>query len=175
MDKRKIIVEKGNTFYDTLNSDDLNLEIANNLENIFSLREIIKMKARQMYLDNKETKRVITFFQPAKSLDDNPKYIYIFGAVGWVILFRAGLVPKYSLLFLFIGLNFFFNWKRQRYCKAQKEYEDFKKINDLYHHIVYLKKKSMTTEYFLSKAFKVDYNNFLEKDKFNYVKYEYLY
>lgn len=175
MDKRQILAEKGNTFYESLNSDDLNLELANNLENIFSLREVIKMKARHMYEENKESSRVLTFFQPAKSLEDNPKYIYIFAGVGWVILYKAGLVPKFSIIFIYIGLNFFFNWKRQRYCKIQKEYEDYKKINDLYHHIIYLRKKSMSVENILSRTFRVDYNKWVHEDPYKYMRYEYLF
>ena len=175
MDKRKIIVEKGKSFYEYLNSDDLNLELANNVENLLTLREVIKMKARQTFEETKEKNRVFTFFQPAKSLDDSPKWVYIFSGVCWVILYKAGAVPKFSFLVLFLGLNFFYNWKRQKYCKIQKEYADYKKMNDLYHHIIYLKKKSMTLETFLNKTFKVDFNKFPNEEELKLIKFEYLY
>ena len=49
MDRRKISIEKNKSFLETLNSDDLNLELAANIENMLNLRELIKMKARQVY------------------------------------------------------------------------------------------------------------------------------
>ena len=61
MDRRKILIEKENTIYETLNSDDLNLELAQNIEHIFELKEIIKYKANQTFIestDNTKIKRI---------------------------------------------------------------------------------------------------------------------
>lgn len=174
MDRRKIVVEKGKTFYESLNSDELNLEIANNLENLLDLREIIKMKARQTYDERKESGKTFTFFKSADNLESNPKYAYIFSLVSWWILFKAQKVSKVSLLFVLFGISIYYNLKRQNYCKLQKEYEDYKKLNDVYHQIVRLKKKSITLETFIYKTMHVDYSKFEKENKFNFVKYEYL-
>jgi hypothetical protein len=54
MDRRKIQIEKENTIYETLNSEELNLELAQNIEHLFELKEIIKYKANQTFIETAE-------------------------------------------------------------------------------------------------------------------------
>jgi hypothetical protein len=175
MDKRKILAEKAQTFYNTLNSDELNLELAENLENIYGLREIIKLKARETFEEKKETNRILTFFQPAKSIDDKPKYVYIFAGVGWVVLYKMGIASKFSIVYVYVFLNLVFHWRRQKYCEQQKEFADYKKVNELYHHIINLKKKSYGMETIISRTFNINFNDFANSNKLDYIKFEYLY
>jgi hypothetical protein len=175
MDKRKILAEKAQSFYDTLNSDELNLELAENIENINGLKEIIKLKARETFEQNKDKNRVFTFFQPARSIDDKPKYLYIIAGVGWLILYRMGVASKFSIVYVIVMLNLAFHWRRQKYCEMQTEFADYKKVNELYHHIINLKKKSYGMEAIISKTFHINFNDFAHSNKFDYIKFEYLY
>jgi hypothetical protein len=174
MDRRKISIEKNKSFYETLNSDELNLELAANIENMLNLREIIKMKAREDYQQIRERKKIFTFHKSHQSLDDNPRSIYVISLTLWFLLYRVNAVSKLSLLFMIFGLNFYYNLKRQYYCKIQKEYKDYKRLNDNYHQILKLKRKSMTMENFLLRIFGT---NFTKSSKLGekYLKYEYLY
>jgi hypothetical protein len=174
MDRRKIKVEKDRSFFEALNSDELNLELADNIESLFNLREIIKMKARQTFDENREKSRIFTFFKSHQSLEDNPKTIYVFSITLWALFYRVGAVSKVSLLFVIFGLNLWYNIKRQYYCKIQKEYTDYKRLNDNYHQIVKLKKKAMSMERFLERTMGADYNKYLDIPN-HYLKYEYLY
>jgi hypothetical protein len=174
MDRRKISVEKNKSFYESLNTDELNLELAANLEHMLNLREIIKMKARQDYLERREKSKIFTFHKSHQSLDDNPRAIYVISLTLWFLLYRVNAVSKLSLLFMIFGLNFYYNLKRQYYCKIQKEYKDYKRLNDNYHQIIRLKRKSMNTENFLYRILGAQYTN---SSKLNdkYLKYEYLF
>lgn len=175
MDRRKIEVEKGKVLYDALGSDELNLELANNLENLFELREVVKMKARQHFQEQQDKKRIFTFVKGADSLETTPKFAYTFTLVGWFILYQTKRVNKMSLLYALFSISIFYNMRRQKYCKLQKEYTEYEKLNKIYHQIVVLKKRSMTLETFLFKTFGVDFNKFPSNEKFKYIKYEYLY
>ncbi len=174
MDRRKISIEKNKSFLETLNSDDLNLELAANIENMLNLRELIKMKARQVYQERREKSKIFTFHKSHQSLDDNPRSIYVISLTVWFLMYRVNAVSKLSLLFLIFGLNFYYNLKRQYYCKIQKEYKDYKRLNENYHQILKLKRKSMNLENLLKKTLGADYVKFNENGE-KYLKYEYLY
>jgi hypothetical protein len=171
MDRRKISIEKHKSFFDTLNSDELNLELAANIENMLNLREIIKMKARQTFDERREKNKIFTFYKAHQSLEDNPKTIYVVSLVLWMLLYRTNMVSKVSLVFLVFGLNFYFNLRRQHYCKIQGEYKDYKRLNDNYHQIVKLKRKSMNVENLIERMFTAKF----DKVDSQIVKYEYLF
>lgn len=175
MDRRKILLEKSQTFYDSLNSDELNLEIAKNLENIHELRELIMMKAREDFKKKQEQNNVFYFFKPANSIDFKPKSVYIFGFVAWYLAYKSGYLSQQSILYFIVGLNLLYYWKRQQLCISQKEYEDYKKINELYHHIVKLKMKSFKIENILNKSRGIKFEDFQNVNKLEYIKFEYLY
>lgn len=174
MDRRKISIEKNKSFYESLNSDDLNLELAGNIENMLNLRELIKMKARQEYQERREKSRIFTFHKAHQSLDDNPRAIYVISLTLWFLLYRVNAVSKLSLMFLIFGLNFYYNMKRQYYCKIQKEYKDYKRLNDNYHQILKLKRKSINMENFLMRTLGADYTKYAKNGE-KLLKYEYLY
>jgi hypothetical protein len=174
MDKRKIVVEKGRTFYESLNSDELNLEIANNLENLFELRELVKLKARQSFDERKNQAKFLNFFKSAKSFESNPKYAYSIPVILWLIVYQVRGLPKVSFLFMIFGINIFYDLKRQNYCRLQEEFIEYKKLNDAYHQIIKLKKRSMKFDQFLYRTFGIDYYLFPDENKLKYIKFEYL-
>ena len=88
MDRRKILIEKENTIYDTLNSEDLNLELAQNIEHLFALKEIIKYKANQTFMETTEKNKSITIFSRTVSLEDKPRSWYIISFFLWFFLYR---------------------------------------------------------------------------------------
>ena len=90
MDRRQLELGKDNYLFNALNSDDLNLELANNIEIMTELRELIKVKAVQSYSEQNENKRIFTMFSHQKHLEDNPRAIYILGFVVWFLAFKKG-------------------------------------------------------------------------------------
>jgi|LauGreDrversion4_2_1035121.scaffolds.fasta_scaffold1045634_1 hypothetical protein len=57
MDRRKLLDNKALKLNDILQSEDLNLEIANNIENILELKSVIRMKATENYARELEKNR----------------------------------------------------------------------------------------------------------------------
>lgn len=57
MDKRKLLNNKELKLNEILLSEDLNLEIANNIENIMDLKDLIRMKAAENYSRELEKQR----------------------------------------------------------------------------------------------------------------------
>jgi hypothetical protein len=88
MDRRKILIEKENTIFDTLNSEEINLELAQNIENLAELREIIKFKANQSFMENTEKSKSFTIFSRTSTLEDKPRSWYIVSFVLWFMLYR---------------------------------------------------------------------------------------
>ena len=109
MDRRKIYLDKQETFYDTMNTNDLNLEIAKNIELIVDMKEIIKMKAFQSYEEKKENKKVLTLSTKNTSLDDRPKLLYIVSFLVWFIMYRNKTLGKLSLLWGGLTLSVLLN------------------------------------------------------------------
>ena len=175
MDRRKILIEKSQSFYDSLDSDELNLEMAENIENMSVLKEIIMVKAREEYREKRERNKILHFFQPANSIEVKPKAVYVFGSVAWYIAYKSGYVSKQSIFYFIVALNLIFYYKRDQMCVKQKEYENYKKMNELYHRIVKLKMKSFGFENILYKSFGIKLENFENVNKLDYIKYEYLY
>ena len=98
MDRRKIYLDKQETFYDTMNAKELNLEIAKNIELVVDLKEIIKMKAFQTYEEKKENKKIFTLSTKNSNLDDRPKLLYIVSFLVWFIMYRNKILGKLSLI-----------------------------------------------------------------------------
>lgn len=88
MDRRKILIEKDNTIYDTLNSEDLNLELAQNIEHLFELKEIIKYKANQTFMESSEKTKSFTIFSRTVTLEDKPRSWYIISFFLWFFMYR---------------------------------------------------------------------------------------
>lgn len=88
MDRRKILVEQENTIFDTLNCDEINLELAQNIENLYELREIIKFKANQSFMENSEKSKSFTIFSRTATLEDKPRSWYIISFVVWFMCYR---------------------------------------------------------------------------------------
>lgn len=57
MDRRKILREQQNSLYEALNSEELNLELANNIENLLNLKDIILTGAYQSYHETAEKRK----------------------------------------------------------------------------------------------------------------------
>ena len=57
MDRRRLLDQKALKLTEILNSEELNFEIANNIENFINLRELIKIKARETYASELEKQR----------------------------------------------------------------------------------------------------------------------
>jgi hypothetical protein len=173
MDRRKIYLENQQTFYESLNNRDLNLEIAKNIEHLTDMREVIRIKAIQTYEEARENRKIFTISTNKESLDDKPKLIYIIFLAGWYLLYRRGLVNKISFLWGLCGLSIVLNLRRQYYCKMQKEYEDYVKLNENLKKVITMKKKSFTSEILLNKLFGIKYTGL--KDDLKIIKYEYLF
>ncbi len=88
MDRRKILEEKEKTIYETLNSDDLNLELAQNIEHLLELKEIIKFKANQSFVETNEKNKSFTIFSRTISLEDKPRSWYIISFFVWWFLYK---------------------------------------------------------------------------------------
>ncbi len=92
MDRRKIYIEQentnSNTIYDTLSSEDINLELAQNIENLFELREIIKFKANQSFMEKSEKTKAFTIFSSTSTLEDRPRSWYLITFVIWFMAYR---------------------------------------------------------------------------------------
>jgi hypothetical protein len=109
MDRRKIYLDQQQTFYESLNNKDLNLEIAKNIELMVDLKEVIRMKAIQSYDEGRENSKVLTISHSHSSLDDKPKLIYILFFVSWFMLYRRQMVGKLSFLWGIVGLGIILN------------------------------------------------------------------
>jgi hypothetical protein len=90
MDRRKIYIEQENTntIFDTLSSEDINLELAQNIENLFELREIIKFKANQSFMEKSEKSKSFTIFSSTATLEDRPRSWYLITFVLWFMAYR---------------------------------------------------------------------------------------
>lgn len=100
MDRRKIYLEKEKTLYETLNTDELNLEIAKNIEIMLDLKEIIDVKAQQLYKESRERNKIFTFSRHSESLDDKPKLLYVIACFAWLMAYRRGCI-NYIIFFRF--------------------------------------------------------------------------
>lgn len=103
MDRRKILIEKENTIYETLNSEDINLELAQNIEYLHELKEIIKYKANQSFVEANEKNKAFTIFSRTITLEDKPRSWYIISFFVWFFMYRR----KSKIFFLFICLFIF--------------------------------------------------------------------
>lgn len=90
MDRRQFEFQSDDTLYEALNTNELNLELANNIEIMTELRDVIKAKAVQSYEEQNENKRIFTIFSHQKHLEDNPRAVYVIGFVVWLLAFKKG-------------------------------------------------------------------------------------
>ncbi len=98
MDRRKLYVDKQETFYNTLNSKELNLEIAKNIELLVDMKDLLRVKAIQSYDENKQNSKVFTISTKNSSLEEHPKLLTIVSVLAWFMLYRRRMVGKLSLL-----------------------------------------------------------------------------
>lgn len=158
MDRRKIYNETNKTIYDALNTDEINLEIANNLENMSDLKEIIKLKAMQTFEEKKAANRWFTIYKSHEGLEDNPRFVYVVGIAIWYIGKRNGFLSNLSLVYIILGVSIYCNMKRERYCTKQEEYSDFNRLNENLRRILKIKRNTMGYEAMINKRFGVEYN-----------------
>lgn len=173
MDRRKIKIDTQSTIFDSLDSDEVNLELAQNIETMIELKDIIKSKAVQSFEEQANKDRILTFFKSQQHLEDNPRSVYVLGTVGWLLMYRIGAASKSSLLWFYFCISIYYNYKRQSYCKMQPEYPLYKHLNDNFRRVVELKKRSMGIELFIKRSLGVEYNKLDENLKF--IKYENLF
>jgi hypothetical protein len=113
MDRRKIYLDNQQTFYNSLNNKDLNLEIAKNIELLVDLKDVIRVKAMQSYEEQKEGNKVFTISTHRSSLEDRPKLVYVLYIAVWWLCYRRQMVNKISFLWGLMGLSIFLNLSKK--------------------------------------------------------------
>jgi hypothetical protein len=144
MDARLSTSDANKIVKESLNSKNLNLELANNIENIQEIKELIKIGAAATYKQEYE-KRRIKFGVPCE-IDEFPKHIYLYTALVWWILFTKFSVSKYTFFLSIFAVKLIWNLRRLRSCVKQEEYQDFIKLQKSLYKVVEMKKKSLTTD-----------------------------
>ncbi len=138
---------------ETLNSKSINLELANNIENIEELRELIKIGAAATYKQEYERRR-IKFGVPCE-IDEFPKHIYLYTALFWWVAYIKMNFSKYTFFVSIFMIKFIWNLKRSNACKIQEGYKDYLNLQNSLRNIVEMKKKLMTRDEILN-AFRLN-------------------
>lgn len=115
MDIRKVLTSTEENFSSNLTKQELNLDIAQNIENMINLEDLIKTKANITYKQNLERNQFWTIFSTQQNLTDKPKTVLVVSLVGWVILWRKNIASKIHLVYVLFLVGIYANYSKDRF------------------------------------------------------------
>lgn len=154
MDIRTTTIEKKELVNESIDTRQMSLEIANNIETMKDLKDIIYSQAANEFRVNSEKNRFYSYGRNYE-IDDNPGYIYIMGLMMWGLVVNNRNLPISSFVVVFAIIHQVLNYRRELICRSQPDYKDFKKLEKSLDEIYNLRRKntSFKEKYNIYKTF----------------------
>lgn len=139
MDKKAIILDKQESLKKSLNTKNLNLEIAQNIENTLELSKIIKSKANANFLEKVNKGYLSSILKKPNNIDGVYKLNFYIIMGLWYLLYRNGYAGLTTLFVVYMSYRIYKLHEKESYSKLTPEYKDYIKSNESLNEVIKMK------------------------------------